>query len=208
MRTSLFILLISIFGPPLPLLAQPLPTQPLPTQPLPTQPVLTQPLLASKPPASTQSTAIELQAGKQYPGGSRIQLPYAGITITVPKHWIGIMPVGESEFIMRSTRIKGQLKIIALPADIEAMANYMNRTLTLENDIQLIPTGNSQLTTNGTASNQYYVTNGYEPFKASIIGLPSASAQIGSGFIGLGPTQDQHIYQKLIETLASQATTR
>lgn len=197
MRTSLSILILSLSTLIQPALADKLPATP---QNLNTQtPNITTGM------NTDGNTGVELQAGKQYPGGSRIHLPYAGISITVPEQWIGIMPVGESEFIMRSTRIKGQLKVIALPSDIKAISDYMNRTINLENDIQLIPTGNSQLT-HGIASNQYYVTNSYEPFKAHILGRPSTTAQVGSGFIGLGPIQDTPIYQKLIETLSSQAT--
>lgn len=150
-----------------------------------------------------------VQVGKQYPGGTLVTLPYANVTITIPEHWIGILPVGEESFIMRSSKIKGMLKIIALPGQQEAMIDFMDQIINLENDIQLIPAEHSQ-TADGRVHNRYYVTNSNEPFKGTIIGLPSTTttgtaAHVGAGFIGLGPMAREAIYLELLKELVAEA---
>ncbi len=45
--------------------------------------------------------AVEIQAGRVYPGGSRLEIAAYGVAFTVPAHWKGALPGGSEVFVMQ-----------------------------------------------------------------------------------------------------------
>lgn len=87
-------------------------------------------------------TAAEtLQPGKLYPGGTTIDVPDLGITITLPKGWKGLLPAGAAAFIMESDATQANLFLIGDRMTAEQLRQTMSDAIPLDTGITIQPAG-------------------------------------------------------------------
>ncbi|MGB0721707.1 MAG: hypothetical protein ACPGU7_04850, partial [Gammaproteobacteria bacterium] len=127
--------------------------------------------------------------GQQYPGGSRVQLAVPPVSFRIPEGWVGLLPVGGENFLMRSIREKGYFQVMVMGGSPTHLAGTLNGTLRIEYDIHLLPLAEATIS-DARVSNRFAVTNTAEPFRARVVAL-SRAPQLGLAFVGMGPTADE-----------------
>lgn len=94
------------------------------------------------------STAVEIQQGQIYSGGTYIESSFTGVGFTLPEPWKGIWPANSQMFIMEAQGIKANIFVYFDTGDINSLKNTLSANITLDQNIQLIPTGSVSHTEN------------------------------------------------------------
>ncbi len=116
---------------------------------------LTIPLAAQgKPPVRGGAEAV-IEAGRQYPGGTRVAAPAAGVSFLIPAGYAGVYDAGAQAFLMAATaQPNGLVGVLAFSeGSHEEIAEVLLEILTAQG-IELYPKG--ELTSDGTTMSATY----------------------------------------------------
>lgn len=128
--------------------------------------------------------AVELEIGKTYQGGERIESKVYGLSFTVPEGWSGLLPPGGTFFAMTPDN-RTFVFATAEPGSIKEAQGALIQPLPLGNGIMLQPIGSPRVEGNGFAIG-YSVQGAPEPHGSegrAIVGDHGVIA----GFIGVAP---------------------
>lgn len=128
--------------------------------------------------------AVELEIGKTYTGGERVEAKAYGLSFTVPEGWSGLLPPGGTFFAMTpDNRIF--VFATAEPGSAQEAQGSLSQPLPLGNGIKLQPIGSPRVEGEGFAID-YSVLGSPEPHGSEGRALVSDTGVI-AGFIGIAP---------------------
>lgn len=150
---------------------------------------------------NTAVSAVELQAGQVYDGGSEISVASLGIRFTIPENWKGALMEGGEGFLMESS--SGSATIVAIADSISENEAYtrLQGPLTLSNAIQLVLDGKVKREGNKMSAS-YHVT--YNPqLKAQVKALSAANGTSIAFFLVTSATELAGYKQQLEQVFSS-----
>ncbi|MGI9434221.1 MAG: hypothetical protein ACR2Q4_05240 [Geminicoccaceae bacterium] len=130
------------------------------------------------------ASAVDLEIGKTYQGGTLIEAKAFGLGFTVPEGWSGMLPPGGTFFAMTPDN-KTFVFATAEPGSIRDAQGSLGQPLPLGNGITLQPIGTPRAKNEGF-SIAYNVLGAPEPFGSEGRAVVSETGII-AGFIGVAP---------------------
>lgn len=146
--------------------------------------------------ASAAGTAVELEIGKTYEGGTRIEAKAYGLSFTVPEGWSGLLPPGGTFFAMTPDN-RTFVFATAEPGSVKEAQGALVQPLPLGNGIDLQPIGSPRVEGDGFAID-YSVLGAPEPHGSegrAVVG----DTGVVAGFIGVAP---KDTYEMMLTSLA------
>ncbi len=128
--------------------------------------------------------AIELEIGKTYKGGERIEAKAFGLSFTVPKGWSGLLPPGGTFFAMTPDN-RTFVFATAEPGSVKEAQGNLIQAMPLNNGIKLEPIGSPRVEGKGFAIG-YTVQGAPEPHGSEGRAIVGDHGMI-AGFIGIAP---------------------
>lgn len=134
--------------------------------------------------ASAAGTAVELEIGKTYTGGERIEAKAYGLSFTVPEGWSGLLPPGGTFFAMTPDN-RTFVFATAEPGSVQDAQGSLSQPLPLGNGIKLQPIGAPRTEGDGFAID-YSVLGAPEPHGSEGRAIVGGTGVV-AGFIGIAP---------------------
>ena len=153
-------------------------------------------ILASSAGAASTAGTVELEIGKTYQGGERIEAKAYGLSFTVPEGWSGLLPPGGTFFAMTPDN-RTFVFATAEPGSIQEAQGALVQPLPLGNGINLEPIGSPRVEGDSFAIG-YSVLGASEPHGSEGRAVVGDNGVI-AGFIGVAP---RDTYEMMLTTLA------
>ncbi len=144
-------------------------------------------ILASSAGAASTAGAVELEIGKTYKGGERIEAKAYGLSFTVPEGWSGLLPPGGTFFAMTPDN-RTFVFATAEPGSVQEAQGSLIQPLPLGNGITLEPIGSPRVEGDALAIG-YAVQGASEPHGSEGRAVVGDNGVI-AGFIGVAPKDD------------------
>ncbi|MGI9504628.1 MAG: hypothetical protein ACR2RE_16415 [Geminicoccaceae bacterium] len=146
--------------------------------------------------------AVELEIGKTYEGGERVEAKTYGLSFTVPEGWSGLLPPGGTFFAMTPDN-RTFVFATAEPGSAEDAQGSLSQPLPLGNGIKLQPIGGPRLEGEGFAID-YSVLGASEPHGSEGRALVGDYGVI-AGFIGVAPKDSVEMMRAALADIAAGA---
>jgi hypothetical protein len=141
---------------------------------------------------SVPAGGVELQAGQQYPGGTRIESPADGISFVIPEEWLGGLPPDAVAFVLGSNTRQGiGMVIMSSSASWPEIELFLNQPQDLGDGIVLSPVATGQRTARG-----YEISLGHPVYAGHAIGRVSEQGNAVIVFFG-GPAEQRDYFVQL-----------
>lgn len=146
------------------------------------------------------ASAVELEIGKTYQGGTLIEAKAYGLGFTVPEGWSGLLPPGGTFFAMTPDN-KTFVFATAEPGSVQDAQGSLGQSLPLGNGITLQPIGTPRVEGEGLAID-YNVLGAPEPFGSEGRTVVGDTGVIG-GFIGVAPQADIDDMRRTLDAITA-----
>lgn len=144
------------------------------------------------------SEVLDLEAGRQYPPGTRLRAPALGILWTLPPEWLGGVAEDARTFLLGSDTHAGTGAIFLLTGtNPQAVAEAMGQTQDLGDGVTLEPLGEPEVS--GPRLTQAYAS-GENAGRAVAVVSPSGQGVV---YLFVGPAGEAPHYAGLLERLAA-----
>lgn len=144
-------------------------------------------LLASSACAAGTAGAVELEVGKTYAGGERVEAKAYGLSFTVPDGWSGLLPPGGTFFAMTPDN-RTFVFATAEPGSVQEAQGSLIQPLPLGNGVTLQPIGSPRVEGDSFAIG-YAVQGSSEPLGSEGRAVVGDNGVV-AGFIGVAPKDD------------------
>lgn len=134
---------------------------------------------------STFASAVEIQQGQQYAGGTLLESSAAGVALQVPQGWQGGWPAGSEMLVLASPDGTGYIFVHVAEMHEGGATELMSQPVPLGDGIVLQPQTAAAKDADGLISAPYRVTGAPQPWNATIKTRIGAHG-IGAAFIALG----------------------
>ena len=149
--------------------------------------------------SATAADAVELEIGKTYEGGERIEAKAYGLSFTVPEGWSGLLPPGGTFFAMTPDN-RTFVFATAEPGSAQDAQGSLSQPLPLGNGIKLQPIGGPRIEGEGFAID-YSVLGASEPHGSE--GRALVSNGVIAGFIGVAPKGSVEMMRATLAEIAA-----
>ncbi len=139
----------------------------------------------------------DLRTGRFYHGGTRVRIPFLGVSFTVPRHWRVRLPAGSQVAHLDSPRKPGLGLLIVLDhTTLEEVEARLNEPFALEEAYVLDPTGPVR-----REDSRLYASYMHGDQVGGAVGLlgPANQALV---YLIAGPEQERDYYVDLLDELA------
>jgi len=150
--------------------------------------------------AAGTAGAVELEIGKTYTGGERIEAKAFGLSFTVPEGWSGLLPPGGTFFAMTPDN-RTFVFATAEPGSVQEAQGSLSQPLPLGNGIKLQPIGSPRVEGEGFAID-YSVLGAPEPLGSEGRAMVGDNGVI-AGFIGVAPKGSVEMMRVALDKIAS-----
>ena len=123
--------------------------------------------------ADPAGTATEIEPGRVYDGGARLQVGEYGVTFTVPTGWRGALPQGSEYFIMEPTGGGAMLLATGDEGSLAELRTLLSAPLDLGDGIILRPTG-SLAVEGSEVRGQYRAEGSAQPLVGRVVARAGA----------------------------------
>jgi hypothetical protein len=141
-------------------------------------------VLAALAGAAGTAKAVELEIGKTYKGGERIEAKAFGLSFTLPEGWSGLLPPGGTFFAMTPDN-RTFVFATAEPGSAKEAQGNLVQGMPLGNGVRLEPIGSPRVEGKGFAIG-YTVQGAPEPHGSEGRAIVGEHGMI-AGFIGVAP---------------------
>jgi hypothetical protein len=147
-----------------------------------------------------QSSAATVEPGVEYPAGTKVDTPGAGVEFTIPEGWTGVLPKGGEFFVLGSPTQKAYIFVIVEDKSMYEAKEAMRKPMSLGNGLSLMPLGDVQ-TEGGLLKGNYAVAGGKDPLKGYVEARIEGAKSITHVAISAPETATgvQKVVHKLIE---------
>ncbi|MEZ5930650.1 MAG: hypothetical protein R3F54_01605 [Alphaproteobacteria bacterium] len=145
------------------------------------------------------AAGTELEIGKTYGGGERIEAKAYGLSFTVPEGWSGLLPPGGTFFAMTPDN-RTFVFATAEPGSIKEAQGSLIQPLPLGNGITLEPIGSPRVEGDSFAID-YSVLGAPEPHGSEGRAVVGETGVI-AGFIGVAPKDDVETMRATLDDIA------
>lgn len=152
--------------------------------------------------SASAAGTVELEIGKTYEGGERIEAKAYGLSFTVPEGWSGLLPPGGTFFAMTPDN-RTFVFATAEPGSVKEAQGSLIQPLPLGNGIKLEPIGSPRVEDNGFAIG-YSVQGAPEPHGSEGRAVVGDTGVI-AGFIGVAPKGDVEAMRATLADIAEGA---
>jgi len=146
------------------------------------------------------ASAVELEFGKTYTGGERIEAKTFGLSFSVPEGWSGLLPPGGTFFAMTPDNRTFIFATAELGSAQQAQGS-LSQPLPLGSGIKLQPIGSPRVQGEGFAIN-YSVQGAPEPLGGEGRAVVGETGVI-AGFIGVAPKDTVETMRAVLDDVAS-----
>jgi hypothetical protein len=147
----------------------------------------------------TAAGAVELEIGKTYKGGARIEAKVYGLSFTVPEGWSGLLPPGGAFFVMTPDN-RTFVYATAEPGSHQDAQGSLIQPLPLGDGVRLEPIGSPRVEGEGFAID-YSVLGAPEPHGGEGRALVSGEGVV-AGFIGVAPKDSVEMMRATLDEIA------
>lgn len=147
---------------------------------------------------TTAVIAIELEPGRQYDAGTRVESTADGVSFVVPQGWFGGVPPQSSAFVIGSNTIAGMgLVIMRQSAGWEDVQAYLNQPQDLGDGVVLVPVTQGRMT-----DGRYEIELGNQLYRGLAVGMVGDTGNAAVIFFG-GPAAESHRYLEFARATAA-----
>ncbi|HEX2139819.1 MAG TPA: hypothetical protein VHG33_08920 [Woeseiaceae bacterium] len=145
------------------------------------------------PPALGQAGgAAQLETGRQYAAGTRVESPADGVSFVIPEEWLGGLPPGSAAFVFGSNSRAGLGLVIMRPATSwQEIEQFLNQPQDLGHGVVLYPSSAGQRTGRG-----YEISLANATYAGHAIGRLGRNGNGVVVFFG-GPAGEHDYYARL-----------
>ncbi len=152
----------------------------------------------------TQSASAAVKSGVEYPAGTKIDTPGAGVSFTIPKGWSGILPKGRTFFVLGSSAQKAYIYVLVESMNMAEAEENMTMPVSLGNGLSLQLA--SDIRQEGRVlSADYSVQGGEEPIAGYIETLVGQDG-LGVGYLAVSSPDTISGVQDVVHRLIQSTT--
>lgn len=154
--------------------------------------------------AMMQPALAAVQPGVEYPAGTKIDTPGAGVSFTIPNGWSGILPKGRTFFVLGSPAQKAYIYVLVDTMTMAKAEENMTTPVALGNGLNLQLASDIRQEGRVLAAN-YSVEGGNEPIVGYIETLVGKDG-LGVGYLAVSSPNTISGVQDVVHRLIQSTT--
>jgi hypothetical protein len=152
----------------------------------------------------TQSASAAVEPGVEYPAGTKIDTPGAGVSFTIPKGWSGILPKGRTFFVLGSPAHKAYIYVLVESMNMAEAEENMTAPVSLGNGLSLQLA--SDIRQEGRVLSADYSVEGGEERIAGYIETLVGQGGLGVGYLAVSSPDTISGVQDVVHRLIQSTT--